>query len=136
MGISCDQIFMHLKGTQFVSSLKKKKWKKKNVFTTDLMFCTSKAYIPPDTTFALGTQCKQKRDKQHETDMPYSHIANVKYIPPARIGPCVGSAVLVLGPRCFASGPRGFLYTHMLVYPTQNGRIGVIPNASPQHKRV
>ena len=28
------------------------------------------AHIPPETTFAFGTQRKEKGDKQHEIDMP------------------------------------------------------------------
>ena len=32
--------------------------------------CTPKAHIPPETSFALGSQCKQKGDKQHEMYMP------------------------------------------------------------------
>ena len=68
------------------------------------MFCTSKAHIPPEIVSALGTQCKQKQDKQHEIDMLYTHIANVKYIPPACIGPCVGSAMLCVGSEMLCAG--------------------------------
>ena len=30
----------------------------------------SKDHIPPETAFALGTQCVEKVKKQHEIDMP------------------------------------------------------------------
>ena len=34
----------------------------------------SKAHIPPDIVFALGTQLKCKLDKQHETDISNANL--------------------------------------------------------------
>ena len=58
-----------------------------------------KAHIPLETAFPLGTQHKQKRDKQYEINIPNANRPNANYILPARIGVVVASVeVHILGP--------------------------------------
>ena len=58
----------------------------------------SKAHIPPETAFALGTQSVEKVKKQHEIDMP-----NANYIQLALIGARVG---LVCVPLTTLTSPQ------------------------------
>ena len=56
-------------------------------------------------------------------------LFNANYIPPGRVGPRVGSAMLRIG------SARLFRYQHV-VSPTQMVALGVIPNARLQCKHV
>ena len=80
----------------------------------------SKAHIPPETTFALATQCEENVHKQAEIDMANAKVPNANrnymYIPRAHVG----------SRRVSRLGLGGFLDTNLLVSASQKSRIRAI----------
>ena len=72
----------------------------------------TKAHIPPETAFAMCTECKQKLGHQHKSNMPNMkhnpHLPNANFILPARDGARIGTAIVSIGSTIVHVGSMKF----------------------------